>query len=249
MRVHGGLAWRLPRWPASRSYLAASMILALLAGGAGQSWLAGRGDRGGPRGMLAVVVASTSVPRGQTLRPDQVRLATYPRRYAPVGSFARISQVVGRATLADLATGEAVTRTRLARVRAGPVASLVPEGLRAFAVPSSLPSGALVPGDRVDVLATYGGGQPHTETVVSDVEVLLTLEAGAGGGRSVEPAAALSGAGSGTAGPTLLLLVSADQEQRLAFARSFATLQVTIDPPVDSTRAPPAAGPPGSPSP
>ena len=49
------------------------------------------------------------------------------------------------------------------------MASLVPRGLRAFAVPTSLPRGAAVPGDRVDILATYASGQPHSEMVVEGV--------------------------------------------------------------------------------
>ena len=127
-----------------------------------------------------------------------------------------------------------MTETRLARVRAGPVASLVPQGLRAFAVPTSLPAGLVAPGDRVDVLATFNTGQPHTEIVVSGVEVLLVLGSGSNGqsgtsgssrGLGPDPAEA------GTSGAnTVVLLVSPDQQERLAFARAFANLEVTIAP-------------------
>jgi Flp pilus assembly protein CpaB len=151
-----------------------------------------------------------------------------PEAYAPPGTIQQVSKAAGRVALSDLAPGEVVTETRLARVRAGPVASLVPEGLRAFAVPTSLPSGAVVPGDRVDVLATFASGQPHTETVVAGVEVLFVLGGDASEGAiGLGPDAHAAGIGQGT---TLILLVSPIQEEALAFARAFADLQVAIAP-------------------
>ena len=162
-----------------------------------------------------------------------------PRAYAPPGAFGSIDQAAGRVALADLSKGEAVTRTRLARVRAGPVASLIPEGLRAFAVPTSLPPGAVVPGDLVDVLATFSSGQPHTESVVLGVEVLFVVGGAAGpaptgGGQSAGVPSGGSAFDAGAAGisdaPTLILLVSPDQEERLAFARAFADLAVAVEP-------------------
>jgi Flp pilus assembly protein CpaB len=108
------------------------------------------------------------------------------------------------------------------------VASLTPEGLRAFAVPTSLPRDAVTPGDHVDVLATYGGGQPHTETAGSDLAVLLVL-APPSGGQSGLPGAgdAAPGAPSQT---TLMLLVPPDQEERLAYAAAFASLSIAVAP-------------------
>jgi pilus assembly protein CpaB len=177
-----------------------------------------------------VLVASEPIHRGVALTPSQLRLARLPRAYAPPGYIDDPSKAAGRVALADLAPGEVVTQTRLARVRAGPVASLVPRGLRAFAVPTSLPQGAAVPGDRVDILATYASGQPHSEVVVEGVEVLLALgsspSSGQGSGSGLDLDAAAAGAEAPT---TLILLVSPDQEERLAFARAFATLEVAIE--------------------
>src|SRR5207245_2589581 len=104
--------------------------------------------------QVPVVVAARAVARGSPLSASDLRVTAMPRAYAPPGSYSRIEGLSGRVALADLSPGEAVTKTRLARVRAGPVASLIPEGLRAFAVPTTLPLGAVVPGDHVDVLAT-----------------------------------------------------------------------------------------------
>jgi hypothetical protein len=76
-------------------------------------------------------------------------------------------------------------------------------------------------GDRIAVLATYGGGHPHTETVASDLEVLMVLEPGSGGGLAPS---------SGEAASTqLVLLVSPDVAESLAYAIAFGTLAVAID--------------------
>jgi Flp pilus assembly protein CpaB len=181
----------------------------------------------GPR--LAVVVAADPIPRGAVLAKSQLGVARLPVAYAPPGAVTDIEKASGRVVLAALAPGEVVTETRLARVRAGPVASLVPRGLRAFAVPTSLPRGAVVAGDHIDVLATYASAQPHSEVVLEGAEVLLVLAPSgshASEGR-LGPDAQVAGAGAAT---TLILLVSPGQEERLAFARGFASLEVAIQP-------------------
>jgi Flp pilus assembly protein CpaB len=183
--------------------------------------------------QVAVVVAVQHVERGSVLVPGHLRLDEMPEAYAPPGAIEKIAQAAGRVALSDLVPGEVVTETRLARVRAGPVASLVPEGLRAFAVPTSLPPGALVPGDRVDVMATFASGQPHTETVVTGVQVLFVLgEGGSAPSSDLSLDAAAAGIGEGT---TLILLVSPFQQEALAFARAFADLQVAIAPAEEPT--------------
>ena len=132
----------------------------------------------------------------------------------------------------DLAVGEAVTETRLARVRAGPVASLIPEGYRAFAVPTTLPPGTVVPGDHVDVLATYGAGQLQADIVVEGAVVVLVLgPTSASGSRGSSGIGLPAGTVAAAAEATLVLLVTPQQEQRLAFARAFAVLDVTVQPP------------------
>jgi Flp pilus assembly protein CpaB len=224
------------RWSrSSRLYLAGSVVSALVAGVVLHAYVTRVAEAAGVAGPdVSVVVAAGPIPRGSTVRTNDLRAARMPKAYAPPGSFSSIDQAAGRVALGDLAAGEAVTETRLARVRAGPVASLVPAGLRAFAVPTSLPRGALHAGDAVDVLATYGSagvGQPHTEVVVADVEVLFVL-----GPAGFPSASRTSGHGLDIAAAgdenavTLLLLVSPDQETRLAFARAFANLEVVIAP-------------------
>jgi Flp pilus assembly protein CpaB len=223
------------RWSrASRAYALASLVCAALAGASVHAYLGRAAEASGLAGPpVRVVVAASAVTRGTAIRADQLRVESIPRAYAPPGALERISQAAGRVALAALASGEVVTETRLARVRAGPVASLTPEGLRAFAVPTSQPRGAVAPGDHVDVLATYGSGAPHTETAASGLEVLLVLGPAPGG------SGGLTGLGTGATGSasqaTLMLLVSPDQEERLAYAAAFASLSIAVAPPTSTS--------------
>ena len=220
------------RWSrASWVYLAGSIVSAVLAGLLVQSYVQNLEARAGAIGAaVPVVVTSTDVARGTQISAQQLSVVQMPKAFIPPRPLSRISQAAGRVALGDLLKGEVVTDHRLARVRAGPVASLVPEGLRAFAVPTSLPPRAVRPGDHVDVLATFATGQPHTEVVVTGVEVLFVLHGGAGVGPEVSESGFDAASGGGAASTTLILLVAPEQEQSLAFARAFANLEVAIAP-------------------
>jgi pilus assembly protein CpaB len=165
---------------------------------------------------VPVVVAAEPLVRGALLTGEVLTTARVPSAFAPPGGLRSIAEAVGRTLVSDLAEGEAVTATRVGTV-GGPVAAQVPSGLRAFVVPSGMPEGSVRAGDRVDVIATFGGQRPYADTVASALEVLSVLDAE---GRTT----AL-----GTdAGPSLVLLVTPDAAERLAYAKAFADLTVTI---------------------
>ena len=167
---------------------------------------------------VAVVVAGRALVRGAVLAADDVRVERIPSAYAPPAAFGAVGSVVGRTLATGLAAGEAVTRTRVGGV-GGPVASLVASGLRAFVVASGLPPGVLEPGDRVDVIATFGGPRPYTDTVGTDLEVLSIVEDEEGTFQA-----------SGPSGPSLVLLVSEETAEQLAHATAFGRITVTIAP-------------------
>jgi Flp pilus assembly protein CpaB len=176
------------------------------------------------------------VERGTVLSSGMLELSSYPSRFAPPGALHDVDTAVGRTLLAGLATGEPLTRTRLSAARAGPVASLVPAGMRGFTIASSLPSGSVRPGDHVDVLATFAGGQPHTETVATGVEILTVLS-----GLSGPSSSALGDPGglgqSDAEEATLVLLVRPDQVEELAYARAFADLSLAVEGPDEEVSA------------
>ena len=226
------------RWsPASKVF----GVMAVLLGGA--AFLVVRGYEARVEALapalgepVRVVVATAGLPRGTVLVSGMLREATYPSRYTPPGAVHEVERAAGRTLIAAMAPGEPLTHTRLAPIRTGPVAALVPPGLRAFAVVTSLPRGSVRPGDRVDVLATFAGGQPHTETVASGVEVLTVLAAnGVGGGEGLGDAPAAFESGPGQ---TLILLMSPDRAEQLAYARAFADLSISVDGPGEEGVAP-----------
>lgn len=169
----------------------------------------------GPR--VRVVVATRSLPRGTVLTDDALRVADVPAPFAEPGAILSVEEATGATLVADIAEGETVTRTRVGSV-GGPIAAQVPPGLRAFTVPSGMPAGSVRPGDRVDVLATFGGQRPYTDTVASELEIVSVID-----GESEQ--LTVSGTPSG---PTLVLLVTPDAAERLAQARAFAELTVTV---------------------
>ena len=167
---------------------------------------------------VPVVVVDRALVRGAVLAGDDLRVERVPSAYAPPGAFGEAGAAIGRTLATDLAAGEAVTRTRVGG-SGGPVASLVTSGLRAFVVASGLPPGVLEPGDRVDVIATFGGPRPYTDTVGTGLEVLSIVE---------DDAATFEAGGS--SGPSLVLLVSEETAEQLAHASAFGRITVTIAP-------------------
>jgi pilus assembly protein CpaB len=205
---------RRPR--ASRVLVLLSLLLASSATLALRGHLARLEARAAAAGPgVPLVVAASALGRGTVLFPAMVRIAEAPSGALSTDAFRTVEEVSGRTLASDVSAGEPITRLRLAS-RGGPVAALVPRGFRAVPVSVSLPAGALVPGDRVDVLATFVAVNPHTETVAVEAEVLRVLE-----GSSLE----------GGAGATVFVLVTPETAQRLAFAGVHADLSVAVAPP------------------
>ena len=175
-----------------------------------------------------VVVAARALERGTTLAADDLAVRRIPSVYAPPGVLHAGPEAVGGVLVAGLAPGEPLTRTRLAGTHAGPVAALVPTGLRAFAVASGIASGMVRPGDRVDVLATFGGQRPYTETVAEGLEVARVMGTEPGPGSGPSPSTATVGQAA-----TVVLLVDPAQAERLAHAAALGTIAIAVAPPSD----------------
>jgi len=167
---------------------------------------------------VPVVVAATGLQRGTVLSEDALAIELVPAAFAPPGRIDTTEELSGRTLVSDVAEGEAITRTRV-DVAGGPVASLVPTGLRAFPIQVGSSAASVRPGDRVDVIATFGGPRPYTDTVASGLEVLVVLE----------PEAGTFQAG-GAGGPSLVLLVGPEIAEELAYATAFADLAVAVAP-------------------
>jgi pilus assembly protein CpaB len=207
---------RRARPRSSRVLMFLSLVLGVLTTLALRGHLARLEARAAAAGPGApVVVMSAHVERGAVLGTEVLDVRRIPAPYRPPGALTDVAQAVGRIVASDMAAGEPVTETRLAPP-GGPVAALVPPGLRAFPVEAAVPRGTVAGGDRVDVLATFATGAPHTETVASEAEVL-----------SVVPGAAHDEFGGGS---TIILLVGPETAERLAHARAFAELAIAVAP-------------------
>jgi pilus assembly protein CpaB len=207
------------RWPTTSKVL---LVLAVLSGGAAFAMVRGyqaqvdrlRPSVGTP---VPVVVAASAIPRASAVTQDAVEVRLVPASFAPPGRVADVADVVGHTTLTPIRTGEAVTATRLAPP-GGPIAAVAPPGTVGFPLRVDVPTRALRPGDLVDVLATFGGRHPHTETAAASVEVLLVIASPSGT------------AGLQAATPTLVLAATPDLAERLAYASAFATVAVAVRP-------------------
>ena len=183
---------------------------------------------------VAVVVAATDAARGSIVDAEMVKVEPVPSAFAPPGAVQRVEDALGRVLLSDVAMGETLTQTRLSSRSGGPIAALIPAGLRAVVIVATASPQDLRPGDHVDVLAAFGGDSPHMETAGSDLELLrvrAATEADTGG----LPVAA-GGNGAGLQASLLLLVDPADAE-RLAFAQAFGTLYVAVDPAAGAAQA------------
>jgi pilus assembly protein CpaB len=211
------------RWPLASKVL---VITAVVLGALAFVLVRGYQDRvealhpavGAPVG---VVTAAADLTRGTLVSDDMLAASTVPSEFAPPGAMGDPVSIVGRVLASDVEAGEIITRSRLAGSAVGPIAALVPEGLRAVIVAGGVPSGTLRAGDRIEVFATYGGGRPHTELVATDLEVVRILNGGV-----TEPG--IGGATTGDEGVSLVLLVDGDAASRLAYAKTFGQLQIAI---------------------
>ena len=167
---------------------------------------------------VPVVVADRDLERGSVIDEGSVRSGADALHVRAAGGAPFDRGRRGTDARLGSRRGRGVTATRVGGA-GGPVASLVAGGLRAFVVGSGLPSGVVEPGDRVDVIATFGGPHPYTDTVGSGLEILSIVEQDAGTFQA-----------GGATGPSLVLLVSPETAEQLASATAFGQLTVTIAP-------------------
>ena len=209
------------RWSrGSRAFLALAIVLG------GASFLLIRGYSARVEALapalgptVPVVTAARDLVRGTTLTEQMLKAVDVPSAYAPPGALRLVQDAVGRTVVSDVAAGETITRTRVGSEHSGPIASQVPAGMRAVTVPVAA-GGQVVVGDHVDVLATFGGGQPHTETTASGLEVIATASTGDG-------ASQLSADGAASDG-TITVLATPSEAESLAYASAFATVSVSV---------------------
>ena len=198
------------RWSSqSRLLMGLAVLLAFATFVLVRGWAA-RIERLAPGERVPAWVATHALEPGAVLASSDLRVERIPSTWVPENA-ASVSRLLGRRVVGSVGAGEILTTARIAAA-AGPVAAQIPQGLRAVVVPSGLPAGVVAAGDRVDVLATYGGGQPYTDTVGEALEVLQVLPAGS------DPAEGMG----------LVLLADPSGAEALPPACAFAQVRVAI---------------------
>lgn len=124
-----------------------------------------------------VVVAAKALPVGALVAPGDVKVANWPSKSVVAGAFGKADDVVGRGLMSEVAENEPITEQKLASREAGAgLPPTIPLGMRAISVKVNEVvgvAGFVVPGTRVDVVATVGAdADTTTRTVVSNLKVI-----------------------------------------------------------------------------
>ena len=167
----------------------------------------------GPK--VPVIVAAHDLNAGREISADDLDLVEMPEVFVPPKAVRAVDDAVGMIAGASVPSGEPLSSARLAP-SGGPLPFSVTPGHVAVTVEiPRLPVG-VVPGDRVDVLATYGQGRSITSEMAADARVLQvpTLDEGAFGGSQT---------------PWLTLDLEAEVASRVVNATAYARLTVLVN--------------------
>jgi Flp pilus assembly protein CpaB len=164
--------------------------------------------------LVPVVVAARDLVPGQTLAPSDLDVARMPGAFVPPSAVSTPDDAIGLVTGAPVVRGEPLSSARLA-AEGGPLPETLAPGRVAVTIELPwLPQG-LTPGDRVDVLATYGRGRSITSALADDVRVL-------------QVPSAQGGTFGGTQSPWLTLELDPDRARDVVNATAYARLTVLV---------------------
>src|SRR5687768_6585863 len=130
----------------------------------------------------SVVVAAADLQLGTELKKEDLTVMAFPKGQAPEGAFASPSEILGRGVIVPLVKNEPILAAKLASKEAGAgLPPVIPEGMRAVSVRVNEVvgvAGYVLPGNRVDVLATASPTESRSDTtskvVLSNVQVLTS---------------------------------------------------------------------------
>ncbi len=161
------------------SLIVLSLVLGLGATWMANNWLNARLQAGTDDNLQSVVVATLEIPFGQMVEAQHVTVVRMPKGTVPSDAFESTEQVVGKIAGVSLLRGDILRGARLAEHLGGStLASLIAADKRAVSVRVDDVVGVggfLLPGNRVDVLATRRVGnssESESKTIIEDLRVL-----------------------------------------------------------------------------
>jgi pilus assembly protein CpaB len=180
-----------------------------------------------------VVVAAADLPIGAELAIEDLKVLQWPANAVPADVFARAEDVVGRGLVVPVIQNELILPLKLADEGAGAgLPPAIPPGLRAVSVRVNEVigvAGYVVPGTRVDVVATVSPTQQQTDVtskvILTDVQVLAagTKIENTEGNKPIQVT-------------VVTLLVNPDEAERLTLASTEGKIQLALRNPLDRTK-------------
>jgi pilus assembly protein CpaB len=178
-----------------------------------------------------VVVAASDLELGAALRLDDLRVVQWPESAMPMGAFSNPDEIVGRGLVMPVIQNEPILPMKLAGKDAGsglPV--VIPEGKRAVSVRVNEVigvAGYVLPGTRVDVLATASPTQHREDTttklVLSNVQVLAAGTKLEQDGEQGKPVSV----------NVVTLLVTPEESEKLTLGATEGKIQLALRNPLD----------------
>src|SRR4051812_38443540 len=178
-----------------------------------------------------VVVAASNLQLGAELKAEDLQVIAFPLGKAPEGTFSQPSEVIGRGLIVPIVKNEPVLKAKLASKEAGSgLPPVIPEGMRAVSVRVDEVvgvAGYVLPGNRVDVLATANPTDQRSDTttkvILSNVQVLTAGTRMEQDQENTKPIAVT----------VVTLLVFPEQSERLALASTEGKIQLALRNPLD----------------
>jgi pilus assembly protein CpaB len=180
-----------------------------------------------------VVVAAVDLQLGTALKKEDMTVLQFPQGTAPAGSFSKPEEILERGLIVPVVKNEPILAAKLAPTEAGAgLPPVIPEGMRAVSVRVNEVvgvAGYVLPGTRVDVVATASPTNDPTQTtskvVLSNMQVLTAgtrLEQDQKDGKPMQVT-------------VVTLLVTPEQSERLALASTEGKIQLALRNPLDQT--------------
>jgi pilus assembly protein CpaB len=178
-----------------------------------------------------VVVAAADLDIGAELRREDIRLIEWPASSLPANAMTNPDDVIGRGLVLPVIQNEPILPMKLASKEAGAgLPPVIPPGQRAVSVRVNEVigvAGYVVPGTRVDVVATVS---PTQNQVDMTSKVILTDVAVLAAGTKIERDTEKD---KPVAVNVVTLLVTPDESERLTLAANEGKIQLALRNPLD----------------
>lgn len=157
-----------------------SVAFAVGAAWIANNWIAAQQPNATAKGESAgtpVVMAALQIPYGHTIEERHLKVVSMPDAIAPSNSFRSTEELVGKVSTVFILPEEVIRKERVAaHLEGATLAALIEPNMRAMTVRVDDVvgvAGFLLPGNKVDVIATRKVGKSVvSETVLKDIKVL-----------------------------------------------------------------------------